>query len=94
MRNHHNPILGQRQIRLDGIASDLDSAFERRHGILGVFALVASMGNDLWCWVWCVGIWLQSERIPWLRMGWMQLDMRTLRARRHLRLRRETLILL
>lgn len=78
MRNHHNSIAGQRQVRFDGIALDSNSAFEGRHGIFGVFAFVAAVGDYLWCWVRCVGIWLQSERILSLRTLWVLLGMRTL----------------
>lgn len=55
MRNHYDIVAGQRQVQLNGITFDLDCTLKRGHGVFGMSALEASMANDLWCWVWCVG---------------------------------------
>jgi len=43
----HNTVAGQRQVQLDRVTVCLDGTSECRQGVLGVFALEASMGNYL-----------------------------------------------
>lgn len=53
MRYHHNTVLGEREVQLNGISARFDRAFECRQRVLGIVALEASVADYLGAW-WCI----------------------------------------
>lgn len=47
VRDDDDVVLGQVQVRLDGVGADLDGAPEGAHGVLGELGLVAPVGYGL-----------------------------------------------
>ena len=48
MGKYEDSISGKVQIDFEGVSTGLDGALDCCEGVLGEFALVPSMGDDLW----------------------------------------------
>jgi len=48
MRQNYDAIFCQMDIRFYSMSSNLDSALERRHGVLGECSSISSMCDSLW----------------------------------------------